>query len=83
MPPRFFIVLYADFPPASAEADTLGYRWAFKAYHQIVSVAEDNDDREVRISLNRLRRIAVRNKKPPARAAGFVQFANKVLIALP
>ncbi len=26
---------------------------------------------------------AVRNKKPPARAGGFVQFANKVLIALP
>jgi hypothetical protein len=81
MPPGFFIVLYADFPPASAEADTLGYRWAFKAYHQIVSVAEDNDDREVRISLNRFRRIAVRNKSSRL-APGAFQFANKVLIAL-
>lgn len=53
------MVLYADFPPASAEADTLGFRSAFKAYHQMVSVAEDNNDREVRISLNRLRSIAV------------------------
>ena len=67
MPPRFVIVLYADFPPASAEADTLGFRSAFKAYHQIVSVAEDNDDREVRISLNQFRRIAVQTKAPGSR----------------
>jgi len=37
MPPRVF-VLYADFPPASAEADIFDFRPAFKAYYRIVSV---------------------------------------------
>ena len=71
--------------------ESLGFLSVFKAYHQIVSVPEDNDDREVRISFskwrpvqgqatvgsfnahcsgNRLRSIAVRNKKPPACAGG-------------
>jgi len=71
--------------------ESLGFLPVFEAYHQIVSVPEDNDDREVRISFskwrpvqgqatvgsfnahcsgNRLRNIAVRNKKPPACAGG-------------
>jgi hypothetical protein len=73
--------------------ESLGFLSVFKAYHQIVSVPGDNDDREVRISFghsdvrsrdrrwldgsfpahcsgNRLRSIAVRNKKPPACAGG-------------
>jgi hypothetical protein len=83
MPPGFFIVLYADFPPASAEADTLGYRWAFKAYHQIVSVAEDNDESRSSHFLEPISPHCGTKQKPPARAGGFVQFANKVLIALP
>jgi hypothetical protein len=31
--------------------ESLGFLSVLKAYHQIVSVPEDNDDREVRISL--------------------------------
>ena len=69
--------------------EPLGFLSVFKACHQIVSLPEDDDDREVRISFskrrpvqgqatvgsilqfanahcsgNRLRSIAVRNKKP-------------------
>jgi hypothetical protein len=32
---------------------SLGFLSVFKAYHQIVSVPEDNDDREVRISFSK------------------------------
>ena len=33
--------------------ESLGFLSVFKAYHQIVSVPEDNDDREVRISFSK------------------------------
>jgi len=32
---------------------SLGFLSVFKAYHQIVRVPEDNDDREVRISFSK------------------------------
>ena len=35
--------------------ESLGFLSVFKAYHQIVSVPEDNDDREVRISFSKWR----------------------------
>ena len=35
--------------------ESLGFLSAFKTYHQIVSVPEDNDDREVRISFSKWR----------------------------
>jgi len=35
--------------------ESLGFLSVFKAYHQIVSVPEDNDDREVRISFSKRR----------------------------
>jgi hypothetical protein len=33
--------------------ESLGFLSVFKAYHQIVSVPEDNDGREVRISFSK------------------------------
>ena len=35
--------------------ESLGFLSVFKAYHKIVSVPEDNDDREVRISFSKWR----------------------------
>jgi len=33
--------------------ESIGFLSVFKAYHQIGSVPEDNDDREVRISFSK------------------------------
>ncbi len=54
-----FVVIRKRFPSVVNSLESLGFLSVLKAYHQIVSVTEDNDDR---ISLNRLRSIAVRIK---------------------
>ncbi len=43
---------FLDTTPVNS-LESLGFLSVFKAYHQIVSVPEDNDDREVRISFSK------------------------------
>jgi hypothetical protein len=46
--------------------ESLGFLSVFKAYHQIVSVPEDNDDREVRISFSKWLQCRDRRRLDPS-----------------
>ena len=48
-----FVVIRKRFPSVVNSLEALGFLSVFKAYHQIGSVPEDNDDREVRISFSK------------------------------